>query len=62
GVLSDIVEAIDLHRIRLAFRSFGHPHRFVSLNNLSGSLTARFEQQAVLSDLDKVIKLYWAAL
>ncbi|KAG1734262.1 CHAT domain-containing protein [Suillus paluster] len=62
GVLSDIVEAIDLHRATLAFRPPGHPHRFVSLNNLAVSFTARFQQQAILSDLDEAIELHRAVL
>ncbi|KAG1744905.1 uncharacterized protein EDB91DRAFT_1080445 [Suillus paluster] len=62
GVLSDLDEAIELHRAALALRPPGHPSRSSSLNNLASNLRARFEQRRVLFDLDEAIELHRAAL
>ncbi|KAG1743851.1 TPR-like protein [Suillus lakei] len=62
GVLSDLDEAIELHRAALLFRTPGHSLQSSSLNNLAISLRDRFKQRGVPSDLDEAIKLLRAAL
>jgi tetratricopeptide (TPR) repeat protein len=61
-MLSDLEEAIELHRAALALTPAGHFQRLASLNNLAISLQDRFQQWANLSDLDEAIKLHQAAL
>jgi len=58
GVLSDLDEAIDLHRAALSLRPHGNSDRSISLNNLAISLQDKFKQQGVLSDLDEAFTLY----
>jgi len=58
GVLSDLDEAIDLHRAALSLCPPGHPDKSMSLNNLASSLHDRFKQRNVLSDLDEAFTLY----
>ena len=60
--MSELDEAIDVHRAALALRPPGHSHRSSSLGNLANSLWDRFNQQGVLSDLDEAIDLHRAAL
>ena len=62
GVLSDLEEALELHRAVLALRPPGHPDQSTSLNNLASCLYARFEQRSILSDLNEAIEFYQAAL
>ncbi|KAG2036406.1 CHAT domain-containing protein [Suillus americanus] len=62
GVLSDLDEAINLHRAALARRAAGHPLRSNSLNDLANALQLRFHQRGVLNDMNEAIKLYRAAL
>ncbi|KAG1726850.1 TPR-like protein [Suillus lakei] len=61
GVLSDIDEAIELHRAALALHSPNDSDRSWSLNDLATSLRERFKQQGALSDLDEAIDLQRAA-
>lgn len=58
GVLSDLDEAVDLHRAALARRAATHPLRSNSLNGLAVALQLRFHQRGVQSDLDEAIKLH----
>ncbi|OAX38917.1 hypothetical protein K503DRAFT_653679, partial [Rhizopogon vinicolor AM-OR11-026] len=58
GILSDLDEAIDLHRAALALRPPGHSNRSQSLNNLAISLRGRFKQRGVVSDLDEAFSHY----
>jgi len=58
GVLSDLDEAIDLHRAALSLHPPGHSCRFISLDNLASSLRDRFKHEGVLSDLDEAFTLY----
>ncbi|KAG1880049.1 CHAT domain-containing protein [Suillus subluteus] len=62
SVLSDLDEAINLHRAALARRAAGHPHRSNSLNDLANALQLRFQQRGILDDLDEAIKLHRATL
>ncbi|KAG1747924.1 CHAT domain-containing protein [Suillus paluster] len=69
GVLSDLDEAIELHRAALLLCPPSHSDRSASLNNLANSLQDRFEQRGVflqdrfeqrgvLSDLEEAFRLY----
>ncbi|KAG1829960.1 CHAT domain-containing protein [Suillus variegatus] len=60
--MSDLDEAIELHRDALLLHSPGHSDRSSSLNNLAISLHDRFEQCGIMSDLDEAIELHRAAL
>ncbi|KAG2130228.1 CHAT domain-containing protein [Suillus clintonianus] len=62
SIVSDLDEAINLHRAALQLRPTGHPHRFSSLNDLAIALLLRFQERRVLSDLDDAIKLHRATL
>ncbi|KAG2095436.1 uncharacterized protein F5147DRAFT_819133 [Suillus discolor] len=59
--MSDLDEAIELHRAALLFPS-GHSDRSSCLNNLANSLRNRFQQCGMMSDLDEAIELHQAAL
>ncbi|KAG1875793.1 TPR-like protein [Suillus subluteus] len=60
--MSDLDEAIELHRAALLLHPPGHSDRSSSLNNLAISLGSRFEQRGIMSDLDEAIELHRAAL
>ncbi|KIK43349.1 hypothetical protein CY34DRAFT_717558 [Suillus luteus UH-Slu-Lm8-n1] len=62
GVLSDLDEAVNLHRAALARRAASHPLRSNSLNGLAIALQLRFHQRGVQGDLDEAIKLHRATL
>ncbi|KAG1894761.1 CHAT domain-containing protein [Suillus fuscotomentosus] len=61
-MMSDLDEAIGLHRAALLLRPPGHSDRSMSLNNLAASLLDRFRQRGMTSDLDESIELLRAAL
>jgi tetratricopeptide (TPR) repeat protein len=54
GVLSDLDEAIDLHRAALALSPHDHADRSVSLNNLANSLQGRFQDSNRFSSLNNL--------
>ncbi|KAJ8583497.1 hypothetical protein M405DRAFT_917267, partial [Rhizopogon salebrosus TDB-379] len=58
GVLSDLDEAIELHRVALALCPPGHSNRSDSLNNLAVDLLSRFKQHVQSSDLNEAFTLY----
>jgi len=62
GALSDLDEAIELHRAALVVYSPGHSDEAAALGNLAASLQARYEQRGIQSDLDEAIELHRAAL
>ncbi|KAG1896758.1 CHAT domain-containing protein [Suillus fuscotomentosus] len=62
GIMSDLDEAIELHRAVLLLRPLDHSERSSSLNNLANSLQDRFLQRGIVSDLDEAIELHRAAL
>jgi len=57
GELSDLDEAISLHRDVLELLSTGHPDRSTSFNNLASLLTTRFHQSGEREDVDEAISL-----
>ncbi|KAG2080877.1 hypothetical protein BD769DRAFT_1647566 [Suillus cothurnatus] len=61
GILSDLDEAVELHRVALGLHPPDDPNRSWWLNDLATSLRERFKQQGVLSDLDEAIELQRAA-
>lgn len=62
SILSDLEEAIELHRAALALRPTGRSHRSMFLNSLANSLRVRFHQRGVISDLDEANEFHQAAL
>ncbi|KAG1840974.1 hypothetical protein C8R48DRAFT_620558, partial [Suillus tomentosus] len=60
--MSDLDEAIELHRAALLLHPPSHSLRSNSLNNLAISLRDRFKQRGMMSDLDEAIELHRAAL
>ncbi|KAG1752793.1 hypothetical protein EDB19DRAFT_2035383 [Suillus lakei] len=58
STLSDLEEAIELHRAALAFHPSGHYLRSSSLNDLTSVPLARFHQRGVSSDLEEAFRLY----
>ncbi|KAG1874125.1 hypothetical protein C8R48DRAFT_831282 [Suillus tomentosus] len=62
GMMSDLDEAIELHRVALLLCPPGHSHRSMSVNNLANSIRDRFLQRGMMSDLYEAIELHWAAL
>ncbi|KAG1829970.1 CHAT domain-containing protein [Suillus variegatus] len=60
--MSDLDEAIELHRAALLLRPPGHSNRSSSLNNLAISLHNRFRQRGITSELDEAIELHRDAL
>ncbi|KAG1875785.1 TPR-like protein [Suillus subluteus] len=58
GIMSDLDDAIELHRSALLLRPPGHPLRSSSLNNLATSLRDRFLQRGIMSDFDEAFTLY----
>ncbi|PPQ75964.1 hypothetical protein CVT26_005745, partial [Gymnopilus dilepis] len=63
GTLTDLDEAIALHREALDLYLASHPHRpFQSLNNFARALQARFRQRGELSDIDEAVRVLREAL
>ncbi|KAI0042252.1 TPR-like protein [Auriscalpium vulgare] len=62
GELSDLQEAITLHRQALSLRPVGHSDRSLSLSNLANALGTYFEQLGKLPDLEEAILLHREAL
>ncbi|KAG1805922.1 TPR-like protein [Suillus variegatus] len=62
GIMSDLDEAIELHRATLLLLPLDHPNRPSSLCDLAASLGDRFPQRGIMSDLDEAIELNRAAL
>ncbi|KAG0702932.1 CHAT domain-containing protein, partial [Suillus ampliporus] len=58
----DIADDVEECRVALQRCSPGNSRRSTCLYKLANSLTARFEQRGVLSDLDEAIELHRAAL
>ncbi|KAG1908881.1 CHAT domain-containing protein [Suillus fuscotomentosus] len=61
-MMSDLDEAIELHRAALLLHPPSHSLRSNSLNNLAISLRDRFKQRGMMSDLDEAIELHRDAL
>ncbi|KAG2071253.1 TPR-like protein [Suillus decipiens] len=62
GVMSDLDDAIELHRVALLLCPPGHSNRSLSLNSLATSLQDRFLHRGIMSDLDEAIELHQTAL
>ncbi|KAH9484411.1 hypothetical protein JR316_0003892 [Psilocybe cubensis] len=62
GSRQELDGAISLHREALEMRSFPHPYRPESLEELGKALTTRFNESGEASDLEEAIKLFREAL
>ncbi|KAG1745616.1 TPR-like protein [Suillus lakei] len=62
SIVSDLDEAVELHRAALLLCHLGHPLRSESLHELAISLQDRFHQRSIVSDLDEAVELHRAAL
>ena len=60
--MSDLEEAILIHRVSLSLHPTPHPRRSVSLNNLANALFYRFLQTGLMTDLQEVVLLYRESL
>ena len=62
GQLSDIDEAVEIHREALTLTPVSRPDRSMSLGNLAEALTTRYEKNSQLADLEDAIECRREAL